>query len=89
MLTVQYVSVIDWRLCNNILWVNPNFHNEPRFDHVLIKVCTGTDHQPGSEDSDEEAIFCQLLGLFEFNYGGTSYKTALALPLDGVPAPAR
>lgn len=84
MLTIQYVSVVDWRCCSDIIRANPSFYGAPRFDHALIKVASN-DARVQAEEIDE-GIFCRLLGFFEFTYNDIIYKTALALPLDAAPA---
>ncbi|KAF8968588.1 hypothetical protein BDZ97DRAFT_1902889 [Flammula alnicola] len=49
---VAFTSMIDWRLNDNILRANPNFHNRPRYDYTLIKVHA------------QECIFARILYIF-------------------------
>jgi hypothetical protein len=67
---VHYASVIDWRWKPNIIRVNPNFHNKPRYDYALVQV------------KGNECIFVQVLYLFQVQYLEKTYDFALVLPLD-------
>ncbi|KDR67396.1 hypothetical protein GALMADRAFT_232065 [Galerina marginata CBS 339.88] len=69
-LKVHYASEANWSLCSNILRTNPSFHGRPRFDHALVKV------------GANQAVFVQLLAIFDLHYAGQRIPMALVLPLD-------
>lgn len=71
---VFYESSIDWSLQHNILRVNPNFHNRPRNDYVLIQAHV------------DDYIFAQLLQIFSIQYKDRMHHLALILPMDN-PVP--
>ncbi|KDR65883.1 hypothetical protein GALMADRAFT_81379 [Galerina marginata CBS 339.88] len=69
-LKARYASEANWALCADILRANPNFHNRPRYDFALIKV------------GENEAIFAQLIAIFDLDYASQRIPMALILPFD-------
>ncbi|KAG1837830.1 hypothetical protein F4604DRAFT_1601105 [Suillus subluteus] len=68
-LRVNYESMVDWRLQQDLLRCNPKFFGSPRYDCVMIK----TEHQP---------FFARLIYMFHCKVGGTELSIALIHPYD-------
>lgn len=65
-----YKSSIDCSIQHNILRVNPNFHNQPRNDYVLIQA------------HEDDYTFAQLLQMFSIKYKDRTHHLALIWPMD-------
>ena len=65
--------MIDWRLTTDLLRANPDFHNRPRYDYVIIQA------------SDTEIMFAQILYIFGITLNNTEMHVALVLPFDETP----
>ena len=74
-----YESLVDWKITSDILRCNPNFHGQPRHDHVIVNVGAGY------------VMFARLLLLFTYHHPGQPepYKLAYVLPLDAGIGPRR
>lgn len=59
---------------SNLVRANPNFHNRPRYDFVLIKV------------DEAQHIFAQLVYIFGIQVDEKPYYLALVTPFDAVPS---
>jgi hypothetical protein len=62
-----YDSLVDWKLRIDYLRCNPSFHGRPRFDCVIVFGGDGY-------------YFAQLLYLFTYKFGGTTFPIALIQP---------
>lgn len=58
---------MNWTLLTDILQCNPNFHNHPRYDCVIVK-------------DDDGPYFAQLVQVFSCNIGGKDFPLALVQP---------
>lgn len=67
---INYTSVINWKVTTDIVRTNPHFHNQPRYDYVLLQA------------SAKDYIFAQLLYTFRIWFNNHSYDMALILPMD-------
>jgi hypothetical protein len=74
-LKVHYESTVTWKLMSDYLRCSPQFHNHPRYDHVLIR-------------TTDKFIFAQLIYIFSSVVGDATYPLALIQPLDS-PTGAR
>jgi len=71
MLKVNYNGILNSRETRtDILWVNPCFHGQARYDYVLIKV------------DSTHCMFAQLLEVFGITFRGRKYYMALIIPFD-------
>ncbi len=58
---------MNWTLLTDILQCNPNFHNHPRYDCIIVK-------------DDDGPYFAQLVQVFSCNIGGKDFPLALVQP---------
>ncbi|KAJ3509094.1 hypothetical protein NLJ89_g5404 [Agrocybe chaxingu] len=91
LLEVNYESKIDWRTKTDLLHANPNFHNRPRYDFILVDAgpakSTNNSGSIPSQDlpdtvPEHEYFFAQLLYIFEIQEAGKAHHMALILPFD-------
>lgn len=76
---IYYESLVDWRITSDILRCSPQFHGQPRHDHVMVNVGTG------------HVMFARLLLLFTYHHPEQPkpYQLAYVLPLDAGIGPRR
>ena len=60
---VNYESVVDWRLCTDILHCKESFHGRQRYDHVIV----ATEHR---------YFFARILRLFKISTAMESHSLA-------------
>ncbi|KAL1762610.1 hypothetical protein FB107DRAFT_267837 [Schizophyllum commune] len=75
-LEVKYSSEVDWTITADYLRCNPDFHDKPRFDFVLL--------QTGSNEGDSSAgiVVAQVLYIFGCKIDGVEHPLMITLPLD-------
>ncbi|KAJ3841526.1 hypothetical protein F5878DRAFT_531507, partial [Lentinula raphanica] len=64
-LKVRYESLETWHLVTDLLRCNPNFHNRPRYDFVIIRT------------AHDGPVFAQMRYLFACTVAGKPYPIAL------------
>ncbi|KZP04009.1 hypothetical protein FIBSPDRAFT_904596 [Athelia psychrophila] len=78
-LKVNYESRVDWRIAQDYLRCNPQFHNRPRYDFVIYQQA-------------DELVFAQLILIFKLDLssdqGSQIFTLALVQPYD-MKIPAR
>ncbi|KAI0814934.1 hypothetical protein BC629DRAFT_1279974, partial [Irpex lacteus] len=72
LLRVNYESKVTWREESDLLRCSPEFHKKPRYDCVIVEQAS-------------RLIFCQLVYVFTFKFGGAVSGLALVQPLDATP----
>ncbi|KAG1877635.1 hypothetical protein DFJ58DRAFT_645452, partial [Suillus subalutaceus] len=68
-LRVNYESLVDWRMHEDLLRCNPKFYGSPRFDCVIVK-------------TTDNLFFARLMYLFGCSIGDTDFSLALIHPYD-------
>lgn len=69
--------MVDWRMTSDYLRCNPDFHNHPRYDCVLLQKTFAI-----SNSIIDCTMFGRLLRLFSADVAGTTYSLALVRPLN-------
>ncbi|KAK7682341.1 hypothetical protein QCA50_014546 [Cerrena zonata] len=69
LLKIFYESYEDWHLKCDVLRCSPKFHNEERYDHILV-------------DGAERNFFARLILVFTIKLDNNDYPLALIQPLD-------
>ncbi len=69
---MNYESKVTWREESDLLRCSPEFHKKPRYDCVIVEQAS-------------RLIFCQLVYVFTFKFGGAVSGLALVQPLDATP----
>ena len=67
---VNYESKVTWKEITDYLRCNPKFHNNPRYDCVMIQTTAS------------KPIFAQLIFVFSITIGNTKYPLALVQTFD-------
>ncbi|KAJ7573387.1 hypothetical protein C8J56DRAFT_1066092 [Mycena floridula] len=70
--TVSYQCTVSWKLVDDYLRCNPDFHHHPRYDFVLV-------------DSPDSPFFGELISMFSCTVGEKRYHVALIWLFEVVP----
>ncbi|KAG2156288.1 hypothetical protein DEU56DRAFT_867752 [Suillus clintonianus] len=68
-LHINYESMVDWRLHQDLLRCNPQFYGSPRYDCVMVKTA-------------DKPFFARLVYMFSSSTGSADFPLALIHPYD-------